>query len=257
MTKSLIYYHRSYRKITRPRRLFLFQFLLVVVPITLIILIFYPEITKQMCLIARNILLPSFPPGALEIIQQTFLLNKDVYLLIGPESYPSTLTSFISSLVMLVLIFILQGVKIDKNIAIFATFSAVIHMSSTIYFTLVPYMFAYTFTDFAELYVKTIICIWLFIPCIMSMAILPLPASFFPKLFLIILTLIYSFIFTTLRYAIFLYILSKFSFIYMALLFFAFGPLIDFIYIVGIYAVYTTYLAQKLKANELVWKWLC
>lgn len=211
-----------------------------------------------MSLIAGNILSSSFEPGALEIVQQKFLLeNKNVFLLVSPESYPSTILSFISSLVMLLLIFVLQRIKINKNMAIFFTFLAVIHIGSAIFFTLIPYRFTYSMTDFAELYVKTIICIWLFIPCVLSMAILPLPAPFLPKFFLVILTLIYSFIFTTVRYAIFLYVLSKFTFIYMALLFFAFGPLIDFIYVVAFYAVYTANLAQKLKANEMVWKWLC
>lgn len=258
MTTSLIFYHRAYRKITGFRWVFLLQFLLATIPIIIIILLGYPEITKLMSMIARNILSSSFAPGTLEIVQQKFILeNKNVFLLIAPGSYPSTLTSFISSLVMLVLIFFLHSMKINKNIAIFATFIAITHMVSAIFFTLVPDLFPYTLANFAELYVKTVICIWLFIPCILSMALLPLPASFIPKFLLIILTLIYSFIFATLRYAIFLYILSKFSFIYMALLFFAFGPLIDFVYIVGIYAVYTTYLAKKLNDNESVWKWLC
>lgn len=253
MSKSLDYDHRAYRKITGS----LWVFLLATIPIIILILLFYPDITKLMGLIARDILSLSFMPGTLEIIQQKFLIeNENIFLLISPGSYPSTLTSLISSLVMLVLIFILQRIKSNRNLAIFAVFLAVIHMVSAIYFTLVPYLFPYTFTDFAGLYVKTVICIWLFIPCILAMALLPLPASFIPKFLLIILTLIYSFIFATLRYAIFLYVLSKFSFIYMALLFFAFGPLIDFVYIVGIYALYTTQLAKKLKDDESVWKWL-
>lgn len=257
MKENIIHYHRSYRKIARSRWIFILQFLLTTIPLIVLILFGYSEITKLMSQIAKSILSSSFPSGTLEIVQQKFLLeNKNVFILIAPESYPSTLTSFVSSLLMLVLVVLLQKIKM-KNIAIYATFLAVPHIVSAIFFTLVPYLFPYSFTDFAELYVKTIICVWFFIPCILSMAILPLPASFLPKLFLIILTLIYSFIFATLRYAIFLYILSKFSVIYMAILFFAFGPLVDFVYIVGIYAVYTTYLAQKLKANEMVWKWLC
>jgi hypothetical protein len=97
---------------------------------------------------------------------------------------------------------------------------------------------------------------WLFIPLILGMAFLPLPASIFPKLLLIAFALIYSVIFGTLRYIIFLFIISKFSVIYMALLFFAFGPLIDFVYIVGIYCFYTSKLAKNLKGSETVWKWL-
>lgn len=96
---------------------------------------------------------------------------------------------------------------------------------------------------------------WLFIPFILGLAVLLLPAPFFSKLTLIFFTIIYSIVFGTLRYIIFLFIVSKFSVIYMALLFFAFGPLIDFIYIVGIYSFYSNRLAKTLKNNETVWKW--
>lgn len=208
-------------------------------------------------MIARDILAPSFPAEKLEILQRKFLIeNENIFLLIGPGSYPSTLMSFISSLVMLVIILLLQNVKKNKNIAIFVSFLAFIHMVSAVFFTLTPHLFPYTSTDFAELYVKTVIGVWIFIPVILSMALFPLPSSFVPKLFIILLTLIYSFVFATLRYAIFMYILTKYSFIYMALLFFAFGPLIDFVYVVGIYSVYVAYLAKKMKGSEAQWKWL-
>jgi len=257
MSKTLVYYHRAYRKITGSRWVFAVQFLLVTIPLSLLILLGYPELTKWMSNIARYILSSSFAPGSLQIVQQTFLLeDRDVFLLIAPNSYPSTLTSFISSVVMLLLIFIFQLSEKNKNLAVFAIFVALIHMVSSIFFTLVPYLFPYTFTDFTELYYKTVICIWLFIPFLLSMAILPLPAPFMPKFVIIILTLIYSFAFATLRWVIFLYVLAKFSFIYMALLFFILGPLIDFVYVVGIYAVYTTQLAKKLKGSESVWHWL-
>jgi hypothetical protein len=96
---------------------------------------------------------------------------------------------------------------------------------------------------------------WLFLPLILSMAILLFPTRIFPKLALILVTLVYSIIFGTLRYIIFLFILSKFSIIYMALLFFCFGPLIDFVYIVGIYSYYGSRHAINLRKNRTVWKW--
>jgi hypothetical protein len=87
------------------------------------------------------------------------------------------------------------------------------------------------------------------------MALMLLPAPFLPKLMLILFALLYSFLFGTLRYVIFLFIIHEFSSIYMALLFFAFGPLIDFVYIVGIYSFYSSRLAESLKSSEAVWKW--
>jgi hypothetical protein len=42
----------------------------------------------------------------------------------------------------------------------------------------------------------------------------------------------------------------------MALLYFAFGPLIDFVYIVGIFSIYSNRLAEKLQGSIKAWKWL-
>ena len=134
-------------------------------------------------------------------------------------------------------------------------FLAVINLVSSVFFLLSPQAFPYTSTEFSELYIKAQLSMWLFIPFILSMAFLPLPAPMSHKLLLMIFTIVYSALFGTLRYIIFMYIISRFSVIYMALLFFAFGPLIDFVYIVGIYSFYSSRLAKNLKSSASVWKW--
>jgi len=96
---------------------------------------------------------------------------------------------------------------------------------------------------------------WLFIPFILGMAVTLLPTPIYLRLVLIFFAVTYSIVFGTLRYIIFLFIISKCSVIYMALLFFAFGPLIDFVYIVGIYSFYTNRLAYNLKSSNSIWKW--
>jgi len=145
--------------------------------------------------------------------------------------------------------------KIGKNAAIYFLYLAAINLVSSLFFVLSIAEFPYSALIFSELYVKSEISIWLFIPFILGLAILLLPASIFPKMMLIILTLLYSIIVGTLRYILFLYIISKFSILYMALLYFAFGPLIDFIYIVGIFAYYNARLAKSLQASNTAWKW--
>ncbi|MFN3698695.1 MAG: hypothetical protein ACK4SU_00685, partial [Dictyoglomus sp.] len=69
-------------------------------------------------------------------------------------------------------------------------------------------------------------------------------------------TLIYSFFFGVLRYSIFLYILKNFSFLWMANLFFNFGPLLDMIYITGIYGFYISILSKFTRKNIKVWRWV-
>ena len=221
MSKSIIYYHRAYRKITGSGWLFLVELAIVTLPLSILILFIYPYITEQMGRIAQAVLLSYYLPGTIKVIGQSFLLG-DVSIVSIPGTYPSALVSFVNFIISLVLIIFLPFAKKGKNIAIFIVFLAVINLVSALFFTLSPFEFPYTATEFAELYVKTEISMWLFIPLILGMALLPLPAPIYPKLFLIVIALIYSIIFGTLRYIIFLYIISKFSVIYMALLFFAF-----------------------------------
>jgi hypothetical protein len=253
MAKSLIYYHRAYRKITGSGRSFLIEMILISVPLFLLILFGYPLITKAMSNIAQGMLSPYYSE-VIRVLSKPFLLGETSYIGIN-GLLPSTPESIVNIIISLFLVILLPRAKRNKNIAIYFVFLAAINLVSSIYFALVPHKFPYTLTDFSELYIKSEIGMWLFIPFILGMAFIPLPAPFFPKVMLIAFTILYSFIFGTFRYIVFLFILSKCSMIYMAVMFFAFGPLIDFVYIVGIYSYYNSKLAHSLKSNESVWKW--
>lgn len=207
-----------------------------------------------MSVVAQTVLSSYYPSDTIKVIGKTFLLG-DVSFIDIDGTYPSALVSLINFIVSLCLVTVLPALKRNKNIAIYLLFLAAINLVSALFFTLSPYEFPYTASEFSEFYIKSEISMWLFIPFILGLAVLLLPAPFFSKLILIFSAIIYSIVFGTSRYIIFLFIVSKFSVIYMALLFFAFGPLIDFIYIVGIYSFYNSRLARTLKNNESVWKW--
>ena len=170
-------------------------------------------------------------------------------------TYPSALMIFINFTASLLLILFLPFVKRGKNIAIYFVFLAAINLLSSLFFSLSPFEFPYTGAEFSEFYIKSEISMWLFIPFILGMAVTLLPAPISLRLILIFISIAYSIVFGTLRYIIFLFIISKCSVLYMALLFFAFGPLIDFVYIVGIYAFFNNRLAHNLKSSNSVWKW--
>lgn len=255
MQKSLIYYHRAYRTITGSGWIFLLEFIAVAIPLSLAVLFFYTPITQQMSKIAHGILSEYYLPGSVILLEKTYLLGN-VLIVDLPGRYPTALICLVNFIASLILILFLPRLKTGKNIAIYFVFLAFMNIVSAIFFTMAPFNFPYSNQDFSELYVKSEVSMWLFIPFALGVAILPLPAPILPKILLVILTLIYSFVFGTLRYIIFLFVISKFSVIYMALLFFAFGPLIDFIYIVGFYSFYTSRLANKLKGSKSIWKWL-
>ncbi len=255
MSKTLVYYHRAYRKITGSSWLFFLEFILTAIPLSLIILLLYPEITAEISLFAYKLLSPYYSAESIFLSAKSFLIG-DVSIVTMPGTYPAVLVCLINFIICMTMIFLLPKTKIGRNFAIISVFWAVINLTSVLFFSITPFEFPYSVEDYSELYIKSQVSMWLFIPFILGIAFLPLPASFAPKIFIIILTIIYSIIFGALRYVVFLYIVSKYSVLYMAILFFAFGPLIDFVYIVGIYSSYTYYLAKKLKGDESIWKWL-
>ncbi len=106
------------------------------------------------------------------------------------------------------------------------------------------------------MYFKTIIGIWIIIPNILALALIPLPSKLLEKFLIIGSTLIYSMFFALVRYVAFIYLLKNFSYIFMALAFFLFGPFLDFVYIVSIYSLYLNHVGKIKKRKELeIWNW--
>jgi hypothetical protein len=130
-----------------------------------------------------------------------------------------------------------------------------IHTVSSLYFLLFPAYFPYTGSDYSQLYMLQEVGIWFFMPVIMGLAILPMPASILYKAGIMLLIYLYSLLFGLVRYIVFLMIISKISMIYMAVLFFALGPLIDFLYSVGIYSLYVNKIARRLAEDFSIWRW--
>jgi len=114
----------------------------------------------------------------------------------------------------------------------------------------------YSMVIYLDLYMKTVVCIWLIIPYILLIGFIPLPINFLQKLGIILLTVTYSIIFGLLRYIVYIYILREFSYLFMAIIFFMFGPFFDFVYVVGFYSVFVSNLAVKIKGDETKWGWL-
>ncbi len=132
-------------------------------------------------------------------------------------------------------------------------------MTSALYFLFFSYAFPYSLNDFSLLYVIVQVGIISFIPLIMGFSLGLFSFSWWVILtnFIVtVFTLIYSFFFGVLRYSIFLYILKNFSFLWMANLFFNFGPLLDMIYITGIYGFYISILSKFTRKNIKVWRWV-
>ncbi len=254
--KDIIFYHRAYRRASiRGKYLFL-EFIFLLLPLLITILFLYPEITFLINRFAKSILLSSLPTADIEIIRKSYMFSS-VYILGLNGKYPSVMLSFSLFLFSLLSISLTPMTKIPRPIVAWVIFVSSINLISSIFFVLSPSIFPYDIENFSEFYIKTEVSIWLFVPILMGTTLLFIPSNILVRFSIVALTLLYSVVFGTLRYAVFLYILKKFSYIFMPLLFFAFGPLMDFTYMVGIYSLYCSIIARKRnnRAEIGVWRW--
>lgn len=256
MTKGSIFYHRAYRKIPIAGKYIIFESLFLIFPLLIAVLFLYPEITLLMNRFASAVLTSSIPSADIKMLEKPYILSE-VRILSIPGKYPSPLLSLLLFLFSLSSILLLPKTRISRPIAAWIIFVSSINLLSALFFILEPFMFPYNIMDFSEFYVKTEVSIWLFVPIVMAMTLLPLPSNIFSKFFITTITLLYSITFGIMRYTFFLYILREFSYIFMPVLFFSFGPLMDFTYIVGIYSLYCSIIAKK-RNNRIetgFWKW--
>ncbi|MBI5042517.1 MAG: hypothetical protein HZC10_01505 [Nitrospirae bacterium] len=213
-----------------------------------------PHVTLFMNDFAKDILSSYLSANDINILEKTFV--NTVYIIDMPGKYPSMIFSVCLLIASLLLIFLISKTKLPPPIVIWVIYLALINLVSSVVFILMPAMFPYIIENFSELYIKTEVVIWLFIPLLMGIAFSSLPSNIFTKTAVVVLTIIYSMVLGIIRYVAFLYILAKFSYIFMAFLFFAFGPLMDFIYIVGLYSLYVSNYASKIGKDLRIWKWL-
>jgi hypothetical protein len=252
--KATIYYHRSYKKLARPGKHVILIFLLLTLPLILVVLSLFPHLTLLMSQFAQFNLSTILPPDSIEIVDKSYLLG-DIHMLDFPMKYSSSLFSYGLSLFSLIIIIIASRLKIPRPVALWIMFISTINLSASIFLMLFPSSFPYDSKQFSELYVTTEVNIWLLVPVIQAISLLPLPSTFLSKLSVSIVTLIYSVVFGFIRYSVFMIIVSKISFLFMPVLYFAFGPLMDFFYIVGIYSLYISNLSKRVRVDLKSWKW--
>ena len=255
--KDIIFYHRAYRRVLITDRHIFLEALFLTLPLLIAVGLLYPEITFLMNRFARYVLLTSLPAADIEIIRKPYIYSS-VYVLGLHANYPSVMLSFSLFLFSLLSISLAPITKVPRPIVAWVIFLSSINLISSIFFILSPSIFPYDIEKFSEFYVKADVSIWLFVPVVMGATLLFIPSNILVKFSIMVLTLLYSVVFGTMRYAVFLYILKKFSYLFMPLLFLAFGPLIDFTYMVGIYSLYCSIIARKRNNRAEIgpWRWL-
>ena len=162
-------------------------------------------------------------------------------------------------LVIGVIALILLGSKSDKPIAVYLLFTFLIHIISCVYFIFETENFVYTAADFSDIYMKQQIGIWILFVVMMGVVTGFLGSKgYLFKIMSFFALLLYTAVFGLLRYIVFMFILARFSLLYMADMFFTFGPIFDFLYLVSIYSFYADRVQRIYDSpdGEGEWKWL-
>ncbi|MCM2268386.1 MAG: hypothetical protein NDI60_11520 [Elusimicrobiales bacterium] len=255
--KEKIFLHRSYRKLaTVTPWLLLKESLLLALPFVLLIAFFYPQLTLAISQLAYKILVIAVPPEHLGIAEVPSYINP-LYGLIIPDRFPSVGFSLaVMGVSVLATVLAWGGRQLAKPIGSWVVFICVINFISAAYFVIMPERFPYTGSMFSGLYLQTMLTVWLLIPVVLVLSLLPMPGRLPGKFLLIATAMAYSILFGTVRFAFFMLVLYRYSLLFMPAMIFAVGPLLDFIFVVGFYSFYVSRVSLKIQGSEKTWYWL-
>ena len=253
--KDKIYCHRAYRRIYFSGKTGnLLRFAALCVPFILIVIVFASDMTFFMSAAAKDIF--TYLSGVhTDITVKEISVFGKMYLVDFMGKYPKPGSSAGLCAVCIAGIWLLAKIKrVPRSITLYASFVLMITAASAAIFLLFPDSFPYNVMRFSDFYLATEIGIWIIIPIVMSISLILLPANIFEQYAVIASVLVYSVAFGFIRYVLFLYLLHKFSYIFMATMFIAFDPPLDTVYIVSIYSVYASIISKRLQGNQLTWK---
>ena len=257
ISKEKIFLHRSYRKLAPvTARTLAAEGLLLALPFVLLIILFYPQLTLAISRLAYKILSIAVPLEHLGIAEVPSYISP-LYGLVIPDRFPSVGFSLaVMGLSVLVTVLAWGGRQLAKPLGSWAVFICLINFISAAFFVIMPEKFPYTGSMFSGLYLQTMLTVWMLIPVVLALSLLPMPGRRPGKFLLITVSMVYSILFGTVRFAFFMLVLYRYSLLFMPAMIFAVGPLLDFIFVVGFYSYYVSRVSLKIQGSEKTWYWL-
>lgn len=252
--KPIVGYARFGRVLKFNKYLFMLQLTLLVFVFEFLVIFFLDDYFRVLSDITRRILEDSYT-GSYKFL--SFRLEYSI-----PQGrLPTLQESFIYFLVSsLSLLFLLSKFnRLSRYISAWLIYISFVYFVSSFYFVFFLDSFPYTERDFAVLYILQQTGAFLFIPILLAFSLSIFTFSWLNPLLnaiTIALSLTYSSVFGGLRYIVFAYTLKNFSYIHMPAMFFLFGPLLDFIYIVSFYSLclyLTIRLLQTKRESSYQW----
>ncbi len=257
--KKDIFYARTYRHLEINLWRSMLYSLFIVVPSVLLFIINIENITQIMSEIVVFVFGKTAPGISLYIREDAFSILATMKFIEFPTVYPEAGATLLNFLIALtIIIFCNTGRRKGKPVPIYITIMAMIHIINCVYFIFATNYFPYTTFEYSNLYIKQQLGIWLaFIVMVGMVTALQGKIGFGYRLLMYVAVMSYSFIFGTIRYILFLYVIEEFSILYMAVMFFVLGPFFDFLYLVWIYGIFMNKVIQlhETTKGKGMWKW--
>ena len=132
---------------------------------------------------------------------------------------------------------------------------ALICCTSGLFFWVKPEAFPYTSADFAAAWCRAEFIIWMVIPFLFAVILSPLPLKRGEALLYTSQTMLYAMWFSAVRLTVFLVLFDVAGFLLMAPVFFVFGFMLDFLFIVAYYSLAVARASRRLQSRREVWRW--
>ena len=233
---------------------------ILVIPLLVLLIRHLDDVTLFMCNLTRDVLTKALPDQSFEAMESNFVPFGLSYCMDFDSSLPTPNELLLNLLTVTVIISILVLSSYrGRPLTVYLLFSFMIHIISCVYFIFEPSYFPYTATVFSDIFIKQQISIWILFIVVMGILTAFVGSSgLFDKVVAFFSVLIYSTVFGIIRYIVFMFILARFSVLYMADMYFVTGPVFDFLYLVEIYAIYTHRMQKRLDSpeGEDEWAWL-
>ncbi len=254
--KERIHLHRAYKRLAAAPPISTTIFLLLVALCDVLIAVFYKPLLDGFVSQVGQLAALAGVPTAVTHWRFLPVWVTEMPVLDAPASFPSYRLSLITFVLGVLVVVIVPRLRpVPKVVRVYVAFLSLLMTASAIFFLFFPHRFPYDVVDFSLLYMGTQFGMWLLMPIVMGVALSSLPSPVPEKLLVIVATVAYGAVFGAIRYASFLFLLQKLTVLSMAAMFFALGPLIDFVYMVSIYAIYVNIVALRLRDRPEVWRW--
>ncbi len=256
--KNEIYYSRDYRHLNRAWITYLLQIIFVLVPVILIYLCSYSEISYYISEFSAGLInnITGDTTGILK--EKYFPIFGGIYYITMKGRYPSFTMAMISFIVTLILIVVFARINMNrKPLMIFLTIGLCVHLASSLFFIFFGDKFPYTLDTYSILYMKQQIIVWLMIIVVYWLSTSLITHVTWYRIISLAMLMVLSFVYGIVRYILYMIIISQFSYLFMASLYFTFGVLFDFLIMVGIFSLFIYMSGKKFQGKKRgrVWKW--